>query len=35
MDNKGLEHRVTVLEEEIEKLKDYVVFDKNDCGFYD
>ena len=35
MDNKGLEHRVTVLEEEIEKLKDYVDFDKIECGFYD
>lgn len=35
MDEKGLEQRVTVLEKEIKKLKEFVNFDRIDCGYFD
>lgn len=35
MDEKGLEHRVTVLEQEIKRLKNIIDFDRIDCGYFD
>lgn len=35
MDNKGLEQRVSALEEEVKRLSKIIDFDKINCGYYD
>lgn len=35
MDNKGLEQRVTELEEEVKRLSKIIDFGRIDCGYFD
>ena len=35
MDNKGLEQRVSALEEEVKRLSGIIDFDRIDCGYFD